>query len=285
MVTPFPYIPSAGPLPVDEKADVRETLPDFAQGPEETAPVREAIVSLIAQTQLEWQYNSGYAAAQGDPTRATDEYLDGLGEDRDYKRLPNESNTDYRERIFGAQQIVSPKKIIDVVNNILSPFTNIQAQIFESVLDQLFINDGSVPTNYHAFITDAEVGLPIDPFYPDRYYEEKGYASPGGAWVFSNEGRFFIIRVPQITDIQNEAAFIYDTSETPDVSSEYLFVGDGSNDFFSEQNGYIGAFTQSLTTTPQNIYDSIVSAVNAIKGHGIRWELMVDPTLNNFANL
>jgi len=280
MTVPFPFIPSSGSLSVQDGYDVRAILPDYAQDNPEDAPVREAICDLITEHQKTYQYRSSYAAAQADVTRATEIYLDGLGEDRGVRRKPGESNLDYRNRIFNIENTVTPKAIIDLVNAILALYTNISAQIFESILDRMFITKASEPSNYHCFLTSRAAGLPITPDYPDRFYAEKGYASPGGAWLFNENGngRYFVIRIPELPNIQLSQPFFF--NESTSNGNVMSFIGDGSNDNNSESTGLFGAFMVNTTITPTDIYNAIIQAVNLIKGQGIRWQLIIDPTLN-----
>jgi hypothetical protein len=274
----LPIVPAGGDQPVNSADDVRSILPPEARTlPAEQAPVREALVELVTSTHLAWQNSSAYAAAQSDVSRATNLYLDGLLGDRGIPRQPNESDETYRDRGLTSPELVSPAVILSAVNAILAPYTDVKACLFPCILDQLFVHDGTA--SWHAFLWNSD---PQDPDYADRRYDDRSAATPnvnpGNTWLFTSGllGRGFVLRVPLLSNLSPEGAYINDGTVQPDDG----YVGDGSNDSGSEADGSIGLFIYLTETDALSIYQQIVGAVEALRGHGVRWELFVDPDLN-----
>ncbi len=262
---------NSGDLPVRDVDDVKAILPQPYAGPE-TAVVRDALCDGITAGQQEWQARAGYAAAQADIGRSTEEFLQGLANDRGFAKIEGETNTALRTRVLAVPDLVSPENIIAAVKALLAPFTSIEPQYMESVLDRFFITDGTL--DWHSFIGQS-------PSYPTRFYTDDEpqngnksipNRSPGGARIFQDSiGRHFIIRVPDISPIDEARAAVFDGTQVADEDLG-LFVGDGTSALNS-------SFIGGNVPTAQTLYQSIVDKVEAIHGHSVRWQLFIDPEL------
>ena len=87
---------------------------------------------------------------------------------------------------------------------------------------------------------------------------------PGGARVFTGTtGREFLLRVPDLTGL---------------VASKITPVTTGADHhtgFFVGHSSFISSGQFAST-----IYRAIVSTVNVIVGHSVRWTMFADPKLN-----
>jgi hypothetical protein len=132
---PFPPLPAGvpldgGSLPVVSVEDVEaEWAPELQQ--QAAQPVLEAIQSGQTSLFLETQRQSRYAAAQSDPLRATDEYLEEIGEERGCFKQQNEPQESYRARIFSGPAVVDPNDIVAAANAVLAPYTSISCRYAE----------------------------------------------------------------------------------------------------------------------------------------------------------
>jgi hypothetical protein len=264
-----------GALAVTDISDLVDVLPYFLK-PDDPAPVRDAILAALLAIVLEWQNRSGYGASQADILRATGIYLDEIGLEHGVFRQADELDAPYRARILAVPTLVTPTAILAAVNAILAPFTPIQAQYCESVMDRWFVSAGDA--GWHSYIYDA-ADIPRSPDYYDRLYADNAAAnggfvrpnaSPGCARVFDDTvGRFLFVRVPDLSPIDQQVAGIFDH-----LDQTGFFVGDGS----SASNT---TFIRDIGITSQGIYDAIVNSVLRIKGHSIRFSLYVDPYLTS----
>lgn len=272
---PLPFDPAGGDLPVKGEQDVRDALPAFVRDvPSADAPVREALVGGATRMFLEWQSASAYAAAQADPTRATGVYLEGHAEDRGHHKRGVEDDEVLRARMLATPEVVTPEAILAVVNALLAPYTSVQAQYHESILDRWYVQDGTA--TWHSFIGAG-------PEYAARHYDERPQSDPGGAWAFDDsQGRYFVLRVPELTSINGAHMFVFDGSVPPDPAlgnAESAWIADGSNTGGTEANGHVATFVSTGLGTALDVYQGIVDAVNAIRGAGVRWMLIADPNL------
>ena len=256
--------------PVQTVDDLIEILPKFMK-PSDPPPVRDAILAGLVAMFLTYQFRSDYAVAQSDILRATDFYLDGLASDRNYVRQLFEGDEDFRTRILSIPGLVTPTAIIETVKVLLASYSVIEPQILEASLDRWFATDGLA--SFHSFIGTS-------PDYPDRLYPsdldrngvERPNSEPGGSWVFSDElGRYFVLRVPQIPGTENQHMFI--------STGKGSFVADGSNTSSQETTDTDASFAFSIRQSALDVYNQIVTAVERIKGHSIRWLLFADPNL------
>ncbi len=272
---PLPFVPAGGDLPVVDADDVRRELPAQMQGPADGAPVREGLVAAQTAMFLEWQYASANAAAQSDPTRAADFYLDGHGEDRTCIRARGESDDAYRARMLAIPDIVTPTAIVAAVNAILAPYTAIECQLFEG-LDRWFPSDGLTASRWLSFIGAR-------PDYGTRYYDLRPNSSPGGAWVFGDDyGRYFVIRVPVLANLNGSHFFVYDGTVNENQNGGEVrraWIHDGTNTGGTEANGHVASFVNVGLGTALDVYQAIADTVQVLKGAGVRWQLIEDPKL------
>lgn len=305
---PFPLIPGASDLVVSSTTD---TLAATAQQLNTglPAPVRDALVTGLTALLLRHQELSGYAAAQNDETRATDVYLRGIADDLGVSATATDTDATLRPRIQGTPNQVSPTAILAAANAVLAPLTAMQAQYFESVLDRLYITDGTAP--FHSFIGAS-------PQYPDRLYPDdaalnggaaRPLSNPGKAWTYSDTyGHFFCVRVPDLGSLDGNIVLVYngtllsagDTAVpelggatpsgayagtllpgqvAPSAGGQGLFIADGSNASGAEADGSVATFLYSNTTDALSAYQAVANAVEAAHGHSIRWQLIVDSSL------
>lgn len=278
-----------GLLPVSSPTDVANEWAPELQAPA-TAPLRDAMQAGQAAMLLEYQRASRYAAAQSDVGRATDEYLDECGDEREVYRQPGEPNGTYRGRMLGNQSVVSPVAIVAAANAVLAAYTAVPCRYVEES-DGWFVGDGTTPWSSHVFATADVGGANATPNYPDRIYPgavAAGLASapnrrpPGAMPNIDTCGRWFLLRVPDISALDTEIAAVFNGSQNEPTSGYEgagavggFFCGAGST--LTDQNiSFVFDFT---STTVDGVYNALVSAVNAIVGEGIRWDLIVDPAL------
>jgi hypothetical protein len=212
--------PGQGDAVVTGTQDVLAVAPGFVQQAQGApAPVRDALVAALDGVHERYQELTGYAAAQCDVLRATDQYLVGLAEDRGYFQQPGEAQEPFRSRVLGVPSQVTPAAIVAAVNAILAPLTSVQCQYLESVLDRVYLTDGTA--TFHSFFNGLAGAAPGDtsPQYPDRFYRDDALSGglntqavpnrdPGGAWSFSDEiGRYFVLRVPVVADTTTTLAY------------------------------------------------------------------------------
>lgn len=236
----------------------------------ETAPVRDAIADAETEMFLAYQQRADYAAAQCDPTRATGIYLAGHAADRGIFKQDGEGDEELRDRVFTVPAVVTLGAILGAANAVLANYTTREAKIFESVVDRLYVGDGT--TTWHAFLADGTAD--VDPQYQDRRYDLRDGVGPGGGWVFGNHyGRYFILRVPDLSGITAAMPFAYDGDQSPDDGLG-LFVNDGS-----DTDGSASGFLFEGSSDAVSVYQAIINAVERIRGHGVRWMLVVDPKL------
>lgn len=269
-------------MPIDRVVstadDVLAVLP--AEYRTDEHPVLDAVVAGLLGMLVEHQSRAEYAAQQGDVTRATAEYLDGLAGDRGSNRAPGELDDDYRGRTASWKEIATPNAIVALINEILAPVTAVEAQVCETILDRWYVTDGTDGSGgdpgFYSFVGDGLTEM--CPNYPDRLYEDDetangGYvrpqSSPGGALAFSDSyGRMLFVRVPELNDV--DAPRVYASDGTP-PDEPGMYVTDGTGDGL--------AFVSNDYLTADETYQAIVDAVQRIKGHGIRFKLLVDRKL------
>jgi hypothetical protein len=262
---------------VSSSADVAAEWSEDMMG-SEVAPVRDAIIAGETAALLKYQRTSRYAAAQSDRLRATGEYLDEIGWENGINRQDGETgaagDTTYRARINAIPSVVDPNDIILAANAVLSPYTTISCRYAERS-DGLFLTTGDAVWVCPTFV---EVGT-SNPHYPDRLYPD---ATPAGLTSVVNRrpppcmlngdsyGRWFLLRAPDVGLVDSTVAGSY-AGDTTDPT-EGLFISSGT----SANNS---TFLFNFTSTVDQIYGALVSSVEAIRGHGIRWTLFVDPNL------
>lgn len=267
----LPFIPGAGDVPVVDESSVRAELPGFARGPAADAPVRETIVAGQTAMFLAYQPIAGDAAAQSDPTRATGTYLDGLVEDRGFARQAGELDEALRTRVFGVAEAVTPDAIRAAADAVLAPYTTKRSRCFESVLDRMFVNDGTPA--WHSFI-----GSP--PEYPDRYYADRPWGRPSGSWCFGDQyGRYFVLIVPVLEAITGGHAYLLDGTVDETLKKHGAYIHDGTNTGGSEADGTCATFISIGLGTAGEIYQAIVNSIERIRGAGVRWQLLADPSI------
>ena len=272
---PLPVLPSGGDLPVRTTADVLAAYPDHVRR-EVNAPVRDALIEAKTEMFLGYQEHVDYAAAQSDPTRATGLYLEEFTNEVGIFKQDGEKDESLRERYFAVPELVTPEAIKGAVDSILAPFTTKTCFLCESVLDRWFVSDGA--SSWHSFVGDGTSDMTPD--YPDRRYATRAGSSPGGALAFSDgEGRFFILRIPNISATADAAAVAADgaavlNGEGVDVSATRLYADDGT-----DADGSSAMFVFAGLGSADSVYQAIVNTVETIRGHGIRVRLLVDSKL------
>jgi len=125
-----PTIVASQQLPVVTQDDVASEWSDDVFDASNPPPIVSAIQAGQTAMLLAYQRASAYAAAQSDPARATGEYEDECGWEREVNRQANESDGNYRARLFH-QTVVDPVDIIAAANRVLAPFTATSCVYFE----------------------------------------------------------------------------------------------------------------------------------------------------------
>ena len=300
----LPIVPSAGDLPVESSDDVLAALPAFVRATD-SAPVRDAIAAGLSAILKRHQLLSAYGAAQSDLLRATGLYLEGLCEDQGIFKQAGEDQEALRARALTTPDLVTPEAILAAANGILAPWTRGHAQYMESGLDRMFVSDGTA--DWHSFVGAA-------PSYPDRLYPDdaarnggavRAQSDPGGAWIFGdNIGRFFILRVPVVANV--DVSLVYSGAKIasadvdaperggaepaayppltmgdlpPASGGRGLFIADGSDALGAESDGSVATFMFAPLSDPLSVYQAVATAVERIKGHSIRWALVADARL------
>ena len=232
--------PDPIPLCVNGAADVVAAYPRQYRTDEH--PVLDAAAEALAAMHSMYQDASDNAAAQSDILRATGIYLDGLAEDRGVARASGESDDAYRARTIAWKSVVTPSAILGIVNTILASYgVGKVAQLFESILDRWFVEDGTTDWCCPICTSDTLIG----PSYPNRLYPDdallndgqfRPQSDPGEALTFAyDEGRMFVLRVPADAGIVDEL--------------------------------------------PDEVFAAIINSVNRIVGQSIVWAMWVDPRL------
>ncbi len=265
---------SGGDLPVNSDADVLAVFPKDMR-PVLEAPVRDALIAAMRVMFETYQEKAEYAAAQSDSLRATEIYLDGLGQDHDVFRLGGGVEEDYRTAIFATQAVVTPEAILAAVNALTLPATDVVCQYLESALDGAFITDGTA--EYDSSFVGTAPRYP-DRLYPDDATENAGYvrsqSDPGNMWVFGDDlGRYFVLRLPNLAAADD--LFMW----AMDAVDEGAWIADGSDTSGAESDGSVISFNFEGGLTADEIYLAIVGVVDRIKGHGIRFQAIVDEDL------
>lgn len=219
-----------------------------------------------------------------DVLRASGSALDGLGIDHEIFRQPGELDEDYRARILGLADVVTPDVIVAAVNEILAPFTSARARYFESEVDQWFVHDGSVVA-WDSFVNVDDNTAQASPHYPDRLYPDDAVENDGdaidnrevlGAWAFDDTiGRYFVLRIPQLEAVDDLGSYSFDDTVTDDG----MFVANGTDEAGSESDGSVTSFLYTDQVQSDELYAAIVRTVEILKGQGIRWQAYVDALL------
>ncbi len=274
---------SGGDLPVTDAESIARLEPYFVSE-QATAAVRDAVrAALVAMFTL-YQAELSDAAGQGDVLRATGIYLAGLGTDRKVFQQSGEPQEAYRARIIQQGGVVTPNIIMIAVNAILAPYTGIKAAYLESILDRAFISNGTSP--YRAYVRDGVTLGGVDPSYPDRLYDDDIAANgvsipnrhPAGFWSFGDfVGRYFVLRIPDLSAINNEIANVYNGTSSNGVPTETL--GNGFFVYNATITSY-RTYVNEKTSLALDLYQAVVNTVNALIGHSIRWRLSVDPLMS-----
>ncbi len=262
---PSAFLPTGGGTPVTSTDDIIAAYPERVQR-EPVAPVRDAIVEMQTEILLAYQLAASYAAAQSDPTRSTGVYLEEDAAEVGVFRQDAEEDESLRDRLFSPPAVVTPLNIRAAVDAILAPVTSTPCVLWESVLDRLYVSNGAA--TWTSFVGDGESEM--TPYYPDRRYDLRGSVTPGGPFTFSEgEGRFFILRVPDLSEADAVAAYAVSPLITGATWGLYADDGTGSYPSYAYSGGVTG----------EAIYATIINTVDGLKGHGIRWRLVVDPKL------
>lgn len=289
-----PLTPGAGERPVKSSDAVLAALPVAMQREED--PVRDAIVDSHTALQFSYEERSEYALAQADLDRATDEYLDGLAEDRTFARSLNELDEDLRERIHTVPEVVTLEAIRNAVNAILANVTDKRCEVFEAATGRRFVRQASSTGSWHSFVASAS--QVAGPSYPSQYYSRDApqnggkfipNSDPGGMWFFrggqkrtvfqfgefglvnpatvsDSIGRMFVVRVPELSGVATTHARSAGSS-----GPSRWFVGSGAS---SVNTSFFSSTAVALT-----VYQAIENAVNRIVGHSMRWEMTSDSRL------
>ena len=247
---------TGGDVPVSSEEDVLAEFPRKIRTAS-VAPVRDGIVAGFTEGFKAYQNIAARAAAQCDPMRATGDCLKSFAEERQVIPGRNESEESVRARLFLAPQCVTPEAIRSGVNKLLESYTDKQCTVSELDLDGWFVHDGTA-------VWDSFIGA--DPEYPDRYYEDLPYRKPGGAVPSWRYPRSFLMRIPPLEANNSNIAYVLD-------SNAGIFVGDDTG------AAGVAWFAFENPKTAEELYSTIVGLVSTVKGQGISWSLVVDPTL------
>jgi hypothetical protein len=266
-------------LPVTSADDVRAVLPAFLL-PDDPAPVRDAILAALTQILLTYQARSAYAAAQSDILRAVGRGLAEACAERGVYKQTGETDDALRARALTVPSLVTPAAILAAANTVLAPYTKVLPQYSEAAQDRWFVG-GVAPRAWHSFLF-KKATTSLSPFYPDRLYPEDasvngGYVRPqssqGASRVYSDTvGRYFLLRVPDLSPLDASLAATYARASSGVAVPNRMFVGRG----MSATNT---TYLRKIGASAVGAYQSVVNAIDRIKGSSIRWLLLVDPKL------
>lgn len=273
-----PLVPGAGPRPFRTRDDVVARLDDVLRDAD-VAPIRDALIDALTALLLELQFRNEYAIAQADVVRATVGYLTSLGgDDRGMPRAPDEQDVPYRSRLLTLPAAVTEEAITLGVNAILAPFTTVQCQLVDAVLDRWFVGAAATDAtrSWHSFIGAA-------PQYPDRLYAGQEIANggvsrpnsdPGGARLWSGaqsaagtSGRQFLLLLPDLGSAADPSPVSWKntghhvSSEAP---TDGFFVGKTVSQISA-------AYVRIDFTIARSVYRAIEGFVNSVIGQSIRW--------------
>jgi hypothetical protein len=268
-----------GDLPVSSSTDVANEWALEIQEVQ-TDPIRDAIQCGQTDMFLEYQRASSYAAAQSDPGRATDEYLDEILEEYGCPRQTGQGDEDARAVMFATPPVISPVAVLAVTNAILAPYTVVPCRYAERS-DGWFAGLGTSPWSSHIFATKDNGDDNATPNYPDRPVNPQR-RPPGAMPNADTYGRWFLLRAPDISSINSELAAIFNGSQNEPTSGVEttasvggFYVGSGTN-VNDDNDTFIFNFT---ATTVDDVYNQLIGAVDNAIGFGIRWDLNVEPNL------
>lgn len=266
-----------GDLPVSDGTDVLAEFPQGHRRPT-TAPVRDAICAALAEIHKAYQDEVAQLFAQADPLRATGDELYRIADEHEVTAYANEDPSDLRDRLFQLEDAVTPAAIAAAVNSILAQYTTAQCQIVEPELDGWFVEDGN--TSIGAFIPTSTPGGACSPHYADRLYpddaaENGGFvlpnADPRFTIVANGSPRSLLIWLPELSASDSDFSFCVDASDS------IMAIFSGTQDDLADADSSNFIFTSSQTS--DDAYASIVGVVDSLKGQGITWTAVVDPTL------
>lgn len=269
-------LPLLLPAPIDAELPVRSPEDVKAQWPpnvrsREAAPVRDALAEALAEAFYAYQGAASYAAAQSDATRATDQYLASFASEVGIYPQAGEGDEALRDRLFTTPAVVTPQAILAAVNGILALYTTATAELCESILDAWYVWDGDVNNVCHSFIGDGT--FDCTPLYVDRRYDVRPNRSPTGAVCFKDRvGRLFVVRVPNVGATASLATYAQDAAG--DFPEAVMYVGDGTS-----TTGYGASYVFPSGDAEEAVYAAIANVVDRLAGHGVRWDLLVDPKL------
>lgn len=242
-----------GDLTVSDSSDVASELPNNI-ATIAIAPVRDAFLEAWTAGFVKYQKIASYAAAQSDPMRATGDYLLDFADEHGVIPAIDDTEEDIRAQLFATPEIVTPQAILDGVNGILANYTTKTAYYHEYELDGMFVQATSVGSPWCSFAGAA-------PNYPDRYYDADPAYAPVGCVPWNGRPRSFVLRIPVLGLNADQYAYVNTvaTSSGPFAGSGfYVFK---SNDIASD------------------VYASIVRLVDRIKGQGMTWTMIADPSI------
>jgi len=268
----LPAIPGAGELPVRSRGDVTRELPGAIRDAE-PAPIRDALCDALLGVMREHQLAVGYAAAQSDVGKATQQCLDAHTEERGVSRASDEGDADLRSRLVEIQAAISRAALRDAINTLLTPHAEQTCRILEPVLDGWFVHDGTVDT-WHSFVGAS-------PYYPSRLYKSDSTRNsttidgvdPEGCRVFSDDstpGRALCVLLPVLADTPAHAHIPAPGNVgEPPLFGWGCFAGDGTN---SSQELLVSGTQESADA----VYATIAKTVEDLIGHSIRWIMLAD---------
>lgn len=245
-------------LPLSESELVVKTAADVLaefsvpQKNPDVAVVRDAIAAAFAEGYKEYQIQTSRAALQSDPLFATGDYLKEYADEHEVVPAVGESEESLRTRIFASPSIVTPAAIEAAINEVIFPRT---CFISELDLDGWFIHS-TAPCIWESYVG-------ANPDYPDRCYDLVPSGQPGGAVPTNNIPRSFMVRIPALSAQDEDFSFIGDS----------FFVSGDMTDPSTDR------FIFSNQQTSKDLYDAVVARVESIKGQGITWSLVIDPSL------
>lgn len=265
-----PLVPGAGAPGVRSSEDVISVLPSQL-ATDTVSPVRDAFLEALTSLLQEYQFRGDVARAQMDVSRATENYLSALSSDRDLVRALDEKDLNLRTRVLGAQVVVTPEAIAGAVNAMLAPFTTLECQLVDAMLDRWFLNNGD-PYAWHSFIGGG-------PNYPDRYFEDDAInndgifrpnSAPGGARVWSDSyGRAYLLRLPDLGYLSLFGLYCFSDPTQAQSESAHFYPGKGTTP-------NVAAFPNGSSVPPLAIYRAIVNTVNLMTGQSVRWSMIAD---------
>jgi hypothetical protein len=278
---PIGFRIDSGDAPVVTYDDVEAAMPSFLQSDDPRA-VRDALFGSLQVILQTFQMRGGHAAALSDVLRSVDEPLQEIARERGIFWQPGDTNDTLRARILTAPNLVTPAAIMAAANIVFAPYTTVLPKYYESISDRWYVGGATPGRVWGSFLYQSSSEPTQSPSYPERLYQGDAAAhgglfcpqrDPGNVRTFSDTlGRYFVLRVPDISPIDSGGTYAY--REGLAFANGWYVSSETSGD-----NGTNASFLRVAGASSLGVYTQLCNVIDRIKGHSIRWMMIVDASL------